>query len=139
MDKPKIYNGFFTIENTVAGTHRTFRIQTVRDNKNKKDKSLVGKRIIALLIGSDNTRNYKNFGFVDDNGIYVWGKCKGGQFEALSRCFWSMATEGENSRFYRVGARMKESRNCIRCNRLLTDPQSISLGIGPECIKRGLH
>lgn len=39
------------------------------------------------------------------------------------------------TRFYKLGYRLLEENSCVRCNRRLTDPVSISCGIGPECRK----
>jgi len=142
ITEPKIYNGIFTIENTEKGTHRTFRIATVTGGKGKEKNQFVqqnlSKRIVSLLIGPDNTNSYRKFAWIDDNGIHIWQNARGGQYEALAACLWSMLTEGENSQYYAKGARIRASRHCMRCNRLLTDPTSIRRGLGPECAGLGL-
>ena len=34
------------------------------------------------------------------------------------------------------GHELLVSRHCLRCNRVLTTPESIESGVGPECAKR---
>src|SRR5688572_23093574 len=61
------YHGEITAYNPATGQHRTFKVSTVRG-----DGGLAGKRIIALLTGSDNENDYTGFGFVrEDGGINV--------------------------------------------------------------------
>jgi hypothetical protein len=139
-----IFNGFFTITSP-TGEHRTFRIHTQPDaesqlKRGRREPFAPGKRIISLLVGPDNGRDYKGFGFVTDDGISVWRKfarnnprADATTHEKYANLVWSLATDGENSPFYRKGARLLFEGRCIKCNRRLTEPTSIKLGIGPEC------
>jgi len=127
--KMALPNGTFTLTNGNGG-HRTLQIRTQKEDA----KFAPGKRIIALLTGPDNTSDYKPFGFVNENGISVWSKKRGKEqkFESLARMLWVMAHEEVNS-YTERGCELKQSRKCIRCNRKLTDPTSIDMGIGPVC------
>jgi hypothetical protein len=130
------FNGCYTIQNTVKGTHRTFRVATVRKG------SLAGQRIVSLLTGRDNESDYTGFGFVLPDGIKVWRKhCSGipgqpGAFETYAIMLWSMVTRGESSLWHGKGYRLLIEKRCMRCNRKLTNPESILTGIGPECAGR---
>ena len=63
------HNGIITIRNPATGSHRTFRVRTNPENS----KWLPGKRVLSLLIGSDNESDYKGFAFVGDDGrVHVW-------------------------------------------------------------------
>lgn len=128
----KAFNGTYTITSP-SGEHRTFRIRTQPEDSNFAP----GKRVVSLLIGPDNNSDFKGFGFADENGIHVWSRYRLSavhvQYAAL---LWSLATEGEASRFYAKGARILLEGRCVRCNRKLTHPVSIVTGIGPECAKR---
>lgn len=134
MRAATIFNGVYTIQNVTTGEHRTFQIRTQPDHV----KFAPGQRIIQLLVGPDNTSNYKGFGFVNDETIVVWKKFRGGQrksdYEWYAEMIWDLATKGSVGRWsnYRL---LIEGR-CIRCNRRLTHPDSIDSGIGPECGKR---
>ena len=131
----KMLNGIYTI--TGPKGHRTFEISTVENPAS----ALYGKRIIGLLAGSDNESDYRNFGFVTETGIAVWKKNRGnGQksaYEIFAQLLWALAT-GEGAERYPNYSLLTEGR-CIRCNRRLTEPQSIITGIGPVCAQRGLH
>lgn len=117
------YNGFITVHNPATGGHRTFRIHTVRRG------GLKGKRVIGLLIGSDNTADYRGFGFVGDDGrVRLWKRFRGTVYESLSRIMSMPDWYAEHK-----GIEFSFSARCRKCNRDLTDPTSIELGIGPVC------
>ena len=126
---PTIFNGTYTVLSP-SGEHRTFRVSTWK-NADRPTRS------VGLLVGSDNEASYKGFGFVQDDGrIIVWKSCRGGQFDKLARMLEDLFSE--DSRFKARGMTVEESRECLRCGRTLTTPQSITDGIGPECAKKGL-
>jgi len=129
-----MFNGTFTIQNKTTGEHRTFRIKTQKDDA----RFAPSKRIVSLLTGPDNTSDYKGFGFVDDNGIYVWTKNKGvnekSKYEWYAIMLWQLANNPE-SRWHEKYSISIEKR-CLRCNRVLTHPESLLIGIGPECASK---
>lgn len=134
---PYIPNGTFTIG--AGDTHWTFRIYTARRGP------LQGKRIIKRLM-QDGT--YKGFAFVTRTGsVRVWrsyyeDEAAGEAYIGASRLLLT-ALEGNYDRqstewsgtyvsgntHYSVQA----STVCRVCNRQLTEPESIRLGIGPDC------
>lgn len=114
------HNGEITLTNPKTGGHRTFRIKTVKHG------ALEGKRILSMLIGPDNENDYLGIGFVTENGIQIWRKHQGSMYEKCAKCLL---------KFEELGLIHQFSKKCRRCNRLLTDGTSISLGIGPECRK----
>lgn len=131
-----IPNGFITIENTEKGTHKVVKIKTVRNGQ------LKGKRIIALKDGHE----FFGFGFVNENGkISVWSKFRTENQKSLqewiARCLFSMCSERSDFRqvYADKGVQLHVEKRCLRCNRQLTDPESIQRGIGPECIKMGMN
>ena len=120
------YNGYVTAHNPATGQHRTFRIQTVHQSENL---FMLGKRIIGLLVGPDNTSSYQGFGFVEEDGsVRVWSKHRGTQYEKLADVLNRADYFAEQH-----GVRFECSVKCRKCNRDLTDPLSIELGIGPVC------
>lgn len=127
---PILFNGKITLRNRETGEHRTFRIRTQKEDA----KFAPGKRIIALLSGPDNCNDYQGFGFVDDSGITVWTKKRGdgerSKFQWFAIMLWGTATEqgGWDAKY-----EIMVEKKCLRCNRTLTEPESIIQGIGPIC------
>jgi len=126
----KINNGTFTLINKETKTYVTLKIHTAQRGK------LKDKRIVSRLIGSDNENSYKGFAFVnDDDNIIVWKNSRNHKNVRTAQILRSMAIEG-NASPYAKNVEMKLSKRCIRCNRTLTTPESIELGIGPYCLSR---
>ena len=126
MKTSTIFNGIYTISSP-SGQRRTFKINTCKSG------NLEGKRILSLLVGSDNNSSYLGFGFVDDNGIKVWRKYSNTDYEKFANCLWEMAANGTDSRFKAMGMELLLEGRCLICNRRLTTPESIRTGIGPVC------
>lgn len=125
-------NGTLTIESPKGG-HRTFRITT--------SKALGGKRVVALLTGSDNENDYTGFAFATDDGVKVWRRFLSTPNEKPTKWeyFGAMLDRlvgGIENPLTLDGYTVKHERKCRRCNRKLTTPESIEAGIGPECIKK---
>jgi hypothetical protein len=132
-----VFNGTYTVENVNTGNHRTFEIKTRPRDSNFAP----GKRVVALLNGPDNEKDYIGFAFMGDDGITVWRSKRGtaegpSLFDKYARLLWALTTEGENCGFYKQGFRLHSEGRCIRCNRKLTVPESIKTGIGPVCAGR---
>lgn len=123
----RTHNGEITIRNTETGNHRTFKIRTQKQDANFRP----GERILYLLIGPDNTKNYKGFAFIEPDGrISVWRKY------ASDSVFQKFADMVANPQKYQPRAEYLYSGACRICNRKLTNPESIKSGIGPECARR---
>ena len=115
------HNGTLTVTNPKTGEHRTYKISTVKQGP------LAGKRILSYMYGTDNTSEYKGFAFVTEQGVSLWGKYKGQDF------FEKSARMLANIDKYPVEVLF--ATKCRKCNRKLTNPESIISGIGPECAK----
>lgn len=133
----KIFNGRYTIQNRRSGEHRTFEIKT----QDEDAKFAPGKRVVALLSGPDNTADYMGFGFAGDDGIEVWrskrGAGKKSEFEHYAAMLWSLALDAGFSPFSETYQLMMEG-TCYVCNRVLTEPLSITTGIGPVCREKNM-
>ena len=153
-----LHNGIYTITNTETGEHRTFKIST----QSNDSKFAPGKRTVALLAGPDNDHDYQGFGFVyeqpalvADNAdalpasrITVWQSKRGNSgkrsawefYAALLSLFQFSRSEDEEvsatATLYGRTYSVRLSKRCCRCNRRLTTPESIALGIGPICAER---
>lgn len=130
-----IFDGIYTMVSGKDGSHRTFRIRTQASDATFG----AGKQVISLLTGSDNYEDYTQVGFVIDGHLKTWKKSKGTMFEKCCQALVSFLRGGAAAAAYKAnGYRVEESRHCFRCHRLLTTPESIAAGIGPECIKKGI-
>jgi len=121
----QIPNGIFTIKSP-SGDHRTFRVHTWK----QKEGEIKTTRSIGLLVGEKNTTDYNDFAFVDGKKIIVWKKFRGTQLEKFAVLVQDMLF---GSHYKNMGMELLITKNCMRCNRALTTPQSIEDGIGPEC------
>ena len=119
------HNGKITVSNPESGNHRTFRVNTQKDDA----RFAPGERIVGLLNGPNNESDYQSFGFVKPDGrINVWRKFQGTMFERYARMLMNLEHETE-----KFGLVVQWSATCRRCNRELTTPESIASGIGPIC------
>ena len=118
------HNGKLTIRNPKTNGYRTFSIRTQKDDA----RFAPGKRIVALLNGPDNTKNYQSFGFVRKNGTISL-------FLSKSTGVWKKHDDMIVSPLFYPSAEYLFEGHCRVCNRLLT-PDSIKAGIGPTCQKK---
>jgi hypothetical protein len=123
-------NAIFTIESATTGVRFTYR---VRKGKDKDAPYFVG-----VLTGPDNTADYTYLGTIFGGTDYRHGRKSTILQDAPSaRAFaWLWAVlRGDKSwpdalHFYHVG-------RCGQCGRVLTVPESIARGLGPECSGQG--
>lgn len=118
------HNGTITMTNPATGQHRTVKISTANSGRYK------GKRVVSLLIRPE---MYRPFGFVNTNGTIWVFQCYAKVKDQLS-FHQKLAKMLENTAPYEAkGVQYQFAIKCRRCNRELTDPESITLGIGPTC------
>lgn len=134
------HNGTITIHNPATGGHRTFNVRTETWNKGEANECT--KRVVRLLAGSDNTGDYIRFGevLVSTDGkaiVKVWKRFQ--TKEDGSRSDWvtfGRMLSHPQEWADKHGVHYLYSGTCIRCNRMLTVPESIKAGIGPTCAGR---
>lgn len=145
-DAPHIFNGTYTINDGTE--HLTFQVYTVRHGR------LQGKRIIKRQLSYG---QFKGFAFLNraGDGIRVWRSHAEDEVRNERYIVWARiliralheraqdghstpddGTEFEFTYAEDSGYDIQASVCCRRCNRALTDPTSIALGIGPECRNR---
>jgi len=94
---------------------------------------------LAVLIGRENDQDTSYHGIAHWNEctgeFKVWGKSRGTQWEKLAR-FVDLVVKGRLPAETAKQLEVHEARRCRRCNRLLTTPESVELGMGPECANR---
>lgn len=137
-------NATFTLVSARTRTRYTYRVRVAKDNPRMF--------FVSTLVGSDNEADYVYVGFFksilgegsrhvhtfmakardrDRGAVMIAGK-KGNsddvRFRALDWLLQSLIVERMplTVEFWHEG-------RCARCNRKLTDPESIARGFGPEC------
>lgn len=124
----------FTVHNP-TGTHFTYRVKAQQSIFNKNETVYV----IGLLVGPDNTKDYRYVGMMNNDGSIRFTKKS--QYDATDLAVkvfnWSMKVvwHGKLNELPN-GYGIKNEGRCGRCGRPLTTPESIDSGLGPECIKR---
>ena len=114
-----IRKGFFTVEKG-DGTHRTFRIKTSPRS---------GKTVIGVMTGSSNLA-YEWFAYVSGGELRFFGR-NVFNVDEMRANFDTIKGDPTTA-----GLRYaRESMNCMRCNKLLTTPTSLNIGLGPVCDK----
>lgn len=113
---------------TLQGQHKrfTYRIDRVRPGKNTV------KRNVAVLNGPDNTKDYMFLGAIYPASGYFHNRRSPIARTAL--CNQAFEWFWRNPESDRVVVLI--SRPCARCRRMLTTPESIRRGLGPDCAKR---
>lgn len=118
-------NALFTLKSLKTGTRFTYKVLA--------DKFRHGFYNVYVLVGPDNTRNYKRIGefnITEPNLRHVSVHTKDSPaFIAFDHVYMNLCIglEMPMLEIWHVG-------RCCRCGRLLTVPESISRGIGPECM-----
>jgi hypothetical protein len=137
-----MFNGLYTVQNTRTQEHRTFAIRTQKEDS----RFAPGRRVLSLLTGPDNEKSYRGFAFLDDRKdvpqFYLWMRFKSrpafihyANMMKVAVYAVSNPSPGERPLFqygnsvYSVAL----SKRCLRCNRTLTTPDSLTRGVGPEC------
>lgn len=90
------------------------------------------KRVVSLLTGPDRDswQDWQGFGFVSERGISVWRKHRDSALAKMARLLEDIPKGERSGLVYHLEGR------CRCCNRALTNPESIKLGIGPICAAR---
>ena len=120
-----------TLKSLKSGSHFTFKISA-----NRNDEHMF---FVSLLTGSDNEHDYSYLGLLlrhPERGTLsfrVTGKSCAGNDAASVRGFrWMLAKLNRGEELSPQGEFHHEGR-CGRCNRVLTEPESIETGLGPVC------
>lgn len=117
-------NATFTVRNTRSGNRFTYRVRQCNDKPELY--------FVSVLSGTDNTTDYQYLGTIR-NGSYAHGRKSRIAADAMSAQAFAWVW------YYRKAlpsfVEIWHEGKCGRCGRLLTTPESIQRGYGPECIK----
>jgi hypothetical protein len=116
------HNGIITILNPATGEHRTVKISTAKG----------GTRWVYILSGPNNESDWTSFGRIKHERVKVFRRLScDGFYDSLANILNCPAKFVGRLEFMFEG-------KCRKCNRRLTNPESIESGIGPECRKNQL-
>lgn len=138
------------IENYITGGKAIFTIVIKSDVSDKEQAQRYTYKVtqayydpkifyVSVLYGSENTKDYRFLGFFnfDDFKLKSSKKAKVAsedrRFVVFDEFLYQVGCKGNLSEKYEF----YHSGRCARCGRLLTTPESIAIGFGPECLKRG--
>ena len=117
----------FTLVSKATGKRYTYRVAESKDG---------GPFFASVLVGQNNEQDYEYLGFTKfEPGApagLIAGKKGNPAHPAYKALDWSLRQLAANNmpealEFWHEG-------RCARCGRALTDPASIEVGFGPECI-----
>lgn len=122
----------FTVSNN-SGKHYTFKVSKAPSNPNFQGEMF----FVSVMTGSDNLSDYTYMGVLHKRDCRMVttkkSKISPGDVRyktaqwAINKILTDTLPEG-----YAV----RHAGRCCACGRLLTNPESIDAGIGPECAKR---
>ena len=118
----------FTVDNG-KGEHYTFKIKLSRDGK-----LFFG----SYLTGPDNETSYTYLGVVCalTGGVRLTKASKLTEDSKPVKVLAWALRKVLGDKILPEGYQIRHSGRCGCCNRVLTHPQSLTTGIGPECAKR---
>lgn len=135
-----IWPGVYTVEDGFG--HRTFRVVAQRHDA----EFAPGATVVEYLKGRDNDNDYAGFAFLREGKLQVWKRFKENEMVSYAAVLVAHAdavalatsrdeaiTVEHDGATYSIMA----AKNCIRCGRTLSTPESVTAGIGPECMKKG--
>lgn len=128
-----VTDGYYTVVLDEA-TYRTIRVS----RQDADAKFMPNRQILAYLNGPDNTGDYMNFGHMDPatGEPKIWSRHFGNKVLAEAVRVLMGGPKDAAQEYFR------QSRNCSRCGRLITNPESIvnagtNGGLGPTCESKG--
>ena len=116
--------------------HYTFKVQRIEAN-DRWPESYFAK----LLTGPDNTRDYTYLGKLNPETGIVSTTAKSASYDGsfvlrlLNRMLARIWANDHNA-YEQHGYHTHHEGRCGRCGRVLTVPESVESGFGPECAKR---
>jgi len=130
ITSPEFFEGgkvIFTVSNP-TGEHYTYRIN------HKKETPF----FVSLLTGPDNCSDYTYLGiYVPQNKtVVLTGKSKFKDDTTPVKVIRWAVKIISNKESIPNGYSIQHEGRCCRCGRVLTTPESIQKGIGPECMKK---
>lgn len=123
-------NALFTVRNAKSGSRFTFKVT--------KPKGTEGVHFVKVLTGSDNENDYSHLGTIFGSTSYRHGKKSPLKADAPSAIAfdWLFTNAVAKARALPPSVEIFHEGRCARCGRLLTVPESVTTGYGPECLSK---
>lgn len=131
-------NAYFTLRSLKTGTRYTYRVSRAKDKEDKP----INLWFVSFLTGPDNYMNYSYIGVIRPNAtsgttqdyIFVTTGRSKLPMEAPPCKAIAYVIDVLRSRPNVPGVEIWHAGKCGRCGRMLTVPESIASGYGPECL-----
>lgn len=120
-----------TLKSLRTGQHFTYKVKKAQDWNGIQSKL----SFVSVLNGPDNTTNYSYMGTITPklDRLCTSAKSRVGSaapsFKAFAWFLQALAAAGDLP----ADLEVRHEGRCGKCGRLLTHPESIDRGIGPEC------
>jgi hypothetical protein len=129
----KAGNAYFTVRSQKTGVRYTFRVAKAKPQPGREHWT-GNSYFVSLLTGPENTSDYTYVGMIRDGSFRLTQastmQADSGPVAAF-RWVWGFL----NLKQMPPQAEIWHEGRCGRCGRMLTVPESIEAGIGPECAK----
>lgn len=122
----------FTVSNG-KGEHYTFKIRQPRAEKDQPAKPF----FVMLLTGPQNTSDYTYLGIYNssNHNVFLTAKSKMKEDSTPVKVLRWAIRQIANGASLPAGYDIQHEGRCCHCGKVLTVPESIEKGIGPECEK----
>jgi hypothetical protein len=122
-------NATFTVQSGKTGRHMTFRVRQPKPEM---------PHFVSVMTGTDNESHFSYMGVLNRENAVVKPTAKSKVLPGSEQ--WTVAEwalrQVWNNRQLSEGTKIQHAGKCGCCGRKLTNPESLSTGIGPECIKK---
>ena len=119
-------NATFTLLSTATGKHYTYKVTKSKD---------APRWFVKVLCGRDNENDYRYIGMIQNRTFLLTsGSELAPNCPSVISFRWFFLRLAKNNRAPE-GLEVWHAGRCCRCGRTLTVPESIALGLGPECAK----
>jgi uncharacterized protein DUF6011 len=119
-----------TFKSTATGTRFTFKIRRANGDDPKRP------WFVKVLTGPSNHDDYAFIGTIFEDGRFRHGQKSKIARTAPSVCAFTWAWEKVRGGSLPATLEVWHEGRCGRCGRLLTVPESVASGLGPECAGR---
>jgi hypothetical protein len=131
-------NAYLTLVSKKSGNRYTYRVNRSKDNEDQNTLFPTPAKkpatwFVSLLKGPDNTNDYVYLGVIQDNMFRLTRKSRMTSDSVPVKAFsWTFTKLAANT--LPDDLEVWHHGRCGRCGRMLTVPESIERGIGPECV-----
>lgn len=122
-------NAHVTFQSRKTGTRFTYRVRQAK----QREGGGTPPHFVAVLTGPDNGASYEYLGFLRDGRFIHGGRQARIEASAQSAVAFAWVWRCLSAGKMHLELAVYHEGRCGRCGRRLTDPLSISTGLGPKC------